>query len=535
MPISSFSNPIPDIISGLLQGHQLAQQMHLAKQADQKFKTDQVLAQQKVDQNNQLMSVQDIMNQQMLGQNARPVSDMGTVSNPAGPSISTGVPIPGMDTQPGAPAYQRKADASRTVKYGGRSYELKTPEEQQQQAADLEDAANERKATGAQSLQTAKLRAAQDEEDRVLKLTGVEVPADLAARLHIPPGRKVLPGKIEEMWKEAEGIRQKNQVKLTPGETLVDTSPQDAAPAPTPLTGAQQGAQDGRAMAGLPPQTPQGTQNPQPAAAGARVIASGAPAKQDDQQSYTQAWAEDHGTTLAKMTGAQKIQASTAYARRAQDPAAHADAQAAREEARAFREQSHQDLLNNQQQQKGEQSYRFHAGELDKEAKPVGDLESRVSRLNDTLSQNSPQADALVAPQLLSMLAGGQGSGLRINEAEIKRVVGGTSQWEALKTAANKWQLDPTKANSILPEQRKQIRDLVGMVNTRVQAKQQVLTDARTGLMNSNDPMEHRKILGNAKQQLGAIDTQSGGPKTGDTKAYGGRNYAFDGKEWVAK
>jgi len=138
MPISSFSNPIPELIQGLLQGHALGLQMHNQRMADQKFKTDQALREQN-------MSMQDIMNQRALGDMGRPVSDMGTVSTPQTgvASMPSGVPIAGLDTQagnPGYPDYTRKADASRTVKYTNQqgtkmATELYTPEEQDQAAA----------------------------------------------------------------------------------------------------------------------------------------------------------------------------------------------------------------------------------------------------------------------------------------------------------------------------------------------------------------------------------------------------------------
>ena len=41
----------------------------------------------------------------------------------------------------------------------------------------------------------------------------------------------------------------------------------------------------------------------------------------------------------------------------------------------------------------------------------------RLTTLETTLSKGTPAADALVAPELLSAMAGGQGGGLRMNEA----------------------------------------------------------------------------------------------------------------------
>lgn len=183
-------------------------------------------------------------------------------------------------------------------------------------------------------------------------------------------------------------------------------------------------------------------------------------------------------------------------------------------------------------QLRSDKSYQFNSAALDKLKTPVDALVSRLGRLNDTLAQNTPQADALVAPELMTVMAGGQGSGIRINEAEINRVVGGRSKWESLKAAINKWQLDPKAALSITPEQRKEIRDLTGVVNSKVTAKQQVLDDARQSLIGTDDPKEHRKIVASANSKMSAIDSggaqgggpaQSGAPSTVKMKAPNGQ------------
>ncbi len=85
-----------------------------------------------------------------------------------------------------------------------------------------------------------------------------------------------------------------------------------------------------------------------------------------------------------------------------------------------------------------DRSYQFNSTQLDKLAKPIEDQASRLERLQTTINQQTPQADALLAPELLTVMAGGQGSGLRMNEAEIPRVVGGRSNFESLKAALNK-------------------------------------------------------------------------------------------------
>lgn len=158
---------------------------------------------------------------------------------------------------------------------------------------------------------------------------------------------------------------------------------------------------------------------------------------------------------------------------------------------------------------RSDKSYSYNNDKLDKLGKPIEDSVARMGRLRESLAQNSPQADALVAPELLTVMAGGAGSGLRMNEAEISRVVGGRSKWESLKASINQWQLDPTKANSITPEQRQQIRALVDAVNAKLEKKQQALDQAREGLLNSDDPKEHRRIVTDAHHALTQLDEQA--------------------------
>lgn len=160
---------------------------------------------------------------------------------------------------------------------------------------------------------------------------------------------------------------------------------------------------------------------------------------------------------------------------------------------------------------RSDKSFQFNQNELNTLSKPVGDTVARLGRLNDTIAQNSPQADALVAPELLTVMAGGQGSGLRMNEAEISRIVGGRSNWQGLQAAVNKWSLDPSTANSITPAQRKQIRDLTSVVNDRLLAKQKILSDAGQALIQTDNPREHRQIVADARSKLLGIDSGASG------------------------
>jgi hypothetical protein len=155
---------------------------------------------------------------------------------------------------------------------------------------------------------------------------------------------------------------------------------------------------------------------------------------------------------------------------------------------------------------RSDRSYQYNQGRLDKIRQPVDQLVQRMGRLQDTLNQRNPQADALVGPELMTVMAGGMGSGLRLNEAEISRVVGGRSAWENLKASMQHWATNPKDARTITPEQDKMIRALVAEVGTKLQKKQSVLEETQQKLLESDDPKEHRTIMADAQHALDAID-----------------------------
>jgi hypothetical protein len=191
------------------------------------------------------------------------------------------------------------------------------------------------------------------------------------------------------------------------------------------------------------------------------------------------------------------------------------------EKAQAVKAQQQQAAATNAANKgnaRSDKSYQFNSSQIEKIAAPIDQAISRLGRLQDTINQKTPQADALVAPELLTVMAGGQGSGLRMNEAEISRVIGGRTNFESLKAALNKWQLDPSKGLSITDPQREQIRALMAEVNNKLVAKQNALNEARQGLVESNDPDEHKRIVVNARTKMNQID-QGGGQK--QTKDFG--------------
>ena len=170
------------------------------------------------------------------------------------------------------------------------------------------------------------------------------------------------------------------------------------------------------------------------------------------------------------------------------------------------RQQAERDKIQHENETRSDKSFQFNKGELEKMAKPIDDAMARMSRLRDTIGQGTPQADALVAPELLTVMAGGAGSGLRMNEAEISRIVGGRSKWQDLEAAINKWSLDPSTANSITMEQRADIKKLVDAVHAKLVVKNNAINDARQQLISTDEPKEHRKIAADTEKKLNSID-----------------------------
>jgi hypothetical protein len=99
-----------------------------------------------------------------------------------------------------------------------------------------------------------------------------------------------------------------------------------------------------------------------------------------------------------------------------------------------------------------------------------------------------------------------------MTEAEIARIVGGRSNWQNLQAAAQKWSLDPSKASSITPAQRGQIRSLVNAIADKMTTQQNVYNYSRQQLLGTTDPGQRRQIVSTAAQQSMRINTA---PETG--------------------
>jgi hypothetical protein len=159
-----------------------------------------------------------------------------------------------------------------------------------------------------------------------------------------------------------------------------------------------------------------------------------------------------------------------------------------------------------------DKSYTYNNKQLEDQAKSV---DTKVEKLDTALTNvhmGTAAADALVAPELLSVMAGGQGSGLRMNEAEISRITHGRSTVEDIKA----WGQKLANGKSITPEQRKQITDILQEAGRKAAAKQKLIQESREGLLNAESVEEHRRIMSHTKKSLEDLDSAGvGGTGTG--------------------
>jgi len=157
-----------------------------------------------------------------------------------------------------------------------------------------------------------------------------------------------------------------------------------------------------------------------------------------------------------------------------------------------------------------DRSYQFQSGALDRTEKPIAEALSRSSRLIETLNNGSPVALAAAIPEFLTVMAGGAGSGLRMTEAEMKRIVGGRSVWEDLTAAASRFSTNPQQS-PLTASQVVSIRKMAQAVTAKLAAKQEAINAARDVIGTSTNIVEHRNAVNNMRMKFQQIDNGGGG------------------------
>lgn len=207
-------------------------------------------------------------------------------------------------------------------------------------------------------------------------------------------------------------------------------------------------------------------------------------------------------------------------------------------EAAAARLEARKNSMDAKDRDRYDKSYNTSTTQLDALGKPLADQADKFAKLQAAVNQKTPQADALVAPELLSVMAGGSGSGLRMNEAEISRIVGGRSNFDNIKVALQKWDPRDGKALTITDEQRAEINKLVAVVHDRLASKVDTLNEARNSLLDEGTVEGHRRIMATVKTKLGGFDSPGGAPGAPTevtATGPGGQQLVLRNGQWVLR
>lgn len=225
-----YQDPIASVIQGLLQGHQIAGQIHRQKQEDEAFARHN--AAQDRDQ-----GIQEVLHRlQMRDLGALPVNN-GMVEQQMPDVQMPGLDVGGVNL-PGSSVsgkLVRKARSADTVKLPGRagdtSYELPTPEEQQQRQIRQSNVLQEAKAAN-----DAKLAEEEERRRLVFEHGGTAAPAGL---IGIPQGTMLSSTRLIAATKAAQEMNK--PTPIAPGGKLVrvglDGKAVDVASNPKEATG----------------------------------------------------------------------------------------------------------------------------------------------------------------------------------------------------------------------------------------------------------------------------------------------------------
>jgi hypothetical protein len=274
---------------------------------------------------------------------------------------------------------------------------------------------------------------------------------------------------------------------VAPGGAIVST--------PTPMPGAP----------GMPPQptgAPTVTQGPPPLLTPDESLLLSAAQRVAQKHGVAFDPAKDPRNPYSQLPTNLHGEVSALHAREKADPEIRASTLAMRTslmESRAIRDE-------NASSQRGDRSYALHIRELDGISKPVTDRLERLIRTQDTLAQDNPTSDALIAPELMTTIAGGAGSGVRITNSEINAIQGGRTAFETLKARAGYILNNPNKGYAFTSVQRQQIKQLLGIVSGKLVAKQNAINDAYREVSTETDPTKHRTTLATTKKKLSDID-----------------------------
>ncbi len=146
--------------------------------------------------------------------------------------------------------------------------------------------------------------------------------------------------------------------------------------------------------------------------------------------------------------------------------------------------------------------------EFNTEAKPFLDRIDRANKMNDSLKAHSDIADATIAEQLVTLTAGGAGSGVRISQPMIDQVLHKTNTvWEDLELRLRKWDKaspeDKARPSKFFTDtQRTAIHDLGQLYLASAQAQHAKILDYQSKIDDATNFDDIRHLRTAAKRDI---------------------------------
>lgn len=171
-------------------------------------------------------------------------------------------------------------------------------------------------------------------------------------------------------------------------------------------------------------------------------------------------------------------------------------------------------------------TYDRYAQNLDKDLKPVDAKVADAAQALTLLNNRDKASDALVIPQILKTAVGGQGSGVRITNAEIQRIAGGASVWDNLKAKGNQLK---ESGGTFDETQRATLVKIATYIQQRNEAASYVFAQGRQAMLgHDKDDEAIRRIDAHMRQTLSDLNTKGLVPegvklKNGDFVMYEGQ------------
>ncbi len=159
-------------------------------------------------------------------------------------------------------------------------------------------------------------------------------------------------------------------------------------------------------------------------------------------------------------------------------------------------------------------------GDMSKEYAPLLDKTATIQRLKETLASPGGVADAVAAPEFLSAMAGGFGSGLRMNNAELTRINNAQPIWSRLMGWLSAWNPespDPAKQKEFYPQviqpaMRAQMQQLAQYLSDRATARLNLFKEYRDKITDAKDAAQARHLKAEFDdKQLAAVFNPPGG------------------------